>query len=300
MLARRAESGNGDGRRAHRREDQGRGRCRAGRTRPHGVRYLRRAGHRPQGRRRSKPGRGTDLRRAGRCRRGLRRCGERAGPAGGGAGAARCRAGTVGGGVRDGGRCGGCRNGNRHGACRIGRGVRSAAARGRNRTRWPARRSAPAAALLRHGPARPGPCRPRHGHGGGGSLAAPDHPAGGGGGSVGRDLGKGPGGKRSWRPSTGRYRKCTVRAAMAGPMKPATRPPGSVSAIFAIDVRLDWRSAVRGHRRVVQEFNSYLRDLTRQGDRESGRTHPRGACRSRPPYRTLAVARRRCIQECIR
>ena len=32
-------------------------------------------------------------------------------------------------------------------------------------------------------------------------------------------------------------------------------------------VRLDWRSAVRGHGRVVQEFNSYLRDLTRQGGR---------------------------------
>ena len=34
-----------------------------------------------------------------------------------------------------------------------------------------------------------------------------------------------------------------------------------------LDVRLDWRSAVRGHGRVVQEFNGYLRDLTRQGDR---------------------------------
>ena len=64
--------------------------------------------------------------------------------------------------LRDGGRCGGCREGNRHGACRIGRGVRSVAARGRNRIRWPARRAAPAAALLRHGPARPGSRRPRH------------------------------------------------------------------------------------------------------------------------------------------
>ena len=34
-----------------------------------------------------------------------------------------------------------------------------------------------------------------------------------------------------------------------------------------IDVRLDWRSAVRGYGRVVQEFNSYLRDLARQRDR---------------------------------
>ena len=34
-----------------------------------------------------------------------------------------------------------------------------------------------------------------------------------------------------------------------------------------IDARLDWRSAVRGHGRVVQEFNGYLRDLARQGAR---------------------------------
>ena len=34
-----------------------------------------------------------------------------------------------------------------------------------------------------------------------------------------------------------------------------------------IDVRLDWRSAIRGHGRVVQEFNGYLRDLARQGHR---------------------------------
>ena len=34
-----------------------------------------------------------------------------------------------------------------------------------------------------------------------------------------------------------------------------------------IDVRLDWRSAVRGHGRVVQEFKRYLQDLARQGAR---------------------------------
>ena len=34
-----------------------------------------------------------------------------------------------------------------------------------------------------------------------------------------------------------------------------------------IDTRPDWRSAVRGHGRVVQEFNRYLRDLARQGAR---------------------------------
>ena len=34
-----------------------------------------------------------------------------------------------------------------------------------------------------------------------------------------------------------------------------------------IDVRIDWRSAVRGHGRVVQEFNRYLRDLARRGAR---------------------------------
>ena len=34
-----------------------------------------------------------------------------------------------------------------------------------------------------------------------------------------------------------------------------------------IDVRLDWRSAVRGHGRVVQEFRRYLQDLARQGTR---------------------------------
>ena len=36
---------------------------------------------------------------------------------------------------------------------------------------------------------------------------------------------------------------------------------------YGIDVRLDWRSAIRGHGRVVQEFNGYLRDLARQGHR---------------------------------
>ena len=34
-----------------------------------------------------------------------------------------------------------------------------------------------------------------------------------------------------------------------------------------IDVRLGWRSAVRGHGRVVQEFRRYLQDLARQGTR---------------------------------
>ena len=32
-----------------------------------------------------------------------------------------------------------------------------------------------------------------------------------------------------------------------------------------VDARLDWRSAVRGHGRVVQELGDYLRDLGRQG-----------------------------------
>jgi Domain of unknown function (DUF4276) len=32
-----------------------------------------------------------------------------------------------------------------------------------------------------------------------------------------------------------------------------------------LDVRLDWRSARRGHGRVAQELKEYLRDLTRQG-----------------------------------
>ena len=34
-----------------------------------------------------------------------------------------------------------------------------------------------------------------------------------------------------------------------------------------IAVRLDWRSAVHGHGRVVREFDAYLRDLNRQGIR---------------------------------
>ena len=41
----------------------------------------------------------------------------------------------------------------------------------------------------------------------------------------------------------------------------------SLADAHGIDVRFDWRSAVRGHGRVVQEFNSYLRDLARQGGR---------------------------------
>lgn len=34
---------------------------------------------------------------------------------------------------------------------------------------------------------------------------------------------------------------------------------------FGISVHLDWRSAVRGHGRVIQELSFYLRDLTNQG-----------------------------------
>ena len=34
-----------------------------------------------------------------------------------------------------------------------------------------------------------------------------------------------------------------------------------------IDVRVEWRSAVRGHGRVVQELDRYLRDLARGGER---------------------------------
>ena len=36
---------------------------------------------------------------------------------------------------------------------------------------------------------------------------------------------------------------------------------------YGIDVRLEWRSAVRGHGRVVQELDRYLRDLARGGER---------------------------------
>ena len=36
---------------------------------------------------------------------------------------------------------------------------------------------------------------------------------------------------------------------------------------YGIDVRLEWRSAVRGHGRVVQELERYLRDLARGGER---------------------------------
>ena len=36
---------------------------------------------------------------------------------------------------------------------------------------------------------------------------------------------------------------------------------------YGIDVRLEWRSAVRGHGRVVQELGRYLRDLARGGGR---------------------------------
>ena len=38
-----------------------------------------------------------------------------------------------------------------------------------------------------------------------------------------------------------------------------------------VDARLDWRSAVRGHGRVVQELGDYLRDLGRQGGGRSVR-----------------------------
>ena len=34
-----------------------------------------------------------------------------------------------------------------------------------------------------------------------------------------------------------------------------------------VDARLEWRSAVRGHGRVVRELGDYLRDLGRQGGR---------------------------------
>ena len=36
---------------------------------------------------------------------------------------------------------------------------------------------------------------------------------------------------------------------------------------YGIDVRLQWRSAVRGHGRVVREFGRYLLDLARGGER---------------------------------
>ena len=42
---------------------------------------------------------------------------------------------------------------------------------------------------------------------------------------------------------------------------------GRLADECGIDVRLDWRSAVRGHGRVVQEFKRYLQDLGRQGAR---------------------------------
>ncbi len=42
---------------------------------------------------------------------------------------------------------------------------------------------------------------------------------------------------------------------------------GRLADECGIDVRLDWRSAVRGHGRVVQEFKRYLQDLARQGAR---------------------------------
>ncbi|MYH60394.1 MAG: hypothetical protein F4148_01015 [Caldilineaceae bacterium SB0675_bin_29] len=38
-----------------------------------------------------------------------------------------------------------------------------------------------------------------------------------------------------------------------------------IAAEYDIDVRLNWRSAVRGHGRVVEELKSYIRDLNRQG-----------------------------------
>ena len=34
-----------------------------------------------------------------------------------------------------------------------------------------------------------------------------------------------------------------------------------------VQIRLDWRNAVRGHGKVVEEFERYLRDLRRQGGR---------------------------------
>ena len=34
---------------------------------------------------------------------------------------------------------------------------------------------------------------------------------------------------------------------------------------YSIDVRFNWRSAVRGHGRVVRELRDYLRDLRGQG-----------------------------------
>lgn len=40
-----------------------------------------------------------------------------------------------------------------------------------------------------------------------------------------------------------------------------------LAAEAGIDVRMDWRSAVRGHGQVVQELDTYLRDLIRQGGR---------------------------------
>ena len=36
---------------------------------------------------------------------------------------------------------------------------------------------------------------------------------------------------------------------------------------YGIPVRLDWRSTIRGHGRVVEEFKTYLHDLRRQGSR---------------------------------
>lgn len=40
-----------------------------------------------------------------------------------------------------------------------------------------------------------------------------------------------------------------------------------IAGEIGISVRLDWRNAVRGHGQVVREFNNYLRDLRRQGNR---------------------------------
>ena len=40
-----------------------------------------------------------------------------------------------------------------------------------------------------------------------------------------------------------------------------------LAAERGIDVQLDWRSAVRGHARVVRELGNYVRDLGRQGGR---------------------------------
>ena len=44
-------------------------------------------------------------------------------------------------------------------------------------------------------------------------------------------------------------------------------PVRRLAAEIRIEARMDWRSAVHRHGRVVQEFNTYLHDLNRQGGR---------------------------------